>query len=93
LVVFGRSVGFCGSFGSGILRRRLGLNPSLIDAGVPPELTGDLDWVDASLLPPGLTSAGEALCVRPSLIKQSGGQPRGVSPINGFYVISPEMLD
>jgi hypothetical protein len=39
------------------------------------------------------TSAGEALCVRPSLIKQSGGQPRGVSPINGFYVISPEMLD
>jgi len=34
LVVFGLSVGFCGSFGSGTLRQRIGLNVSLMDAGV-----------------------------------------------------------
>src|SRR5258708_5220664 len=39
--------------GSGALRRRLGVNPSLIDAGTLPKLTGDLDRIDASLLPPG----------------------------------------
>ena len=31
---------------------------SLIDAGVLPELTGDLDWIDASLLPPGFFVTG-----------------------------------
>src|SRR5262249_18389509 len=53
LAVHGRSVGFCRSIGTGTLRRGLGLNPSLVDAGVLPELTGDLDRIDASLLPPG----------------------------------------
>src|SRR5262249_53247669 len=48
-----QSVGFCRSISSGILLRRLGLNPSLIDAGAFPKLTGDLDGIDASLLPPG----------------------------------------
>src|SRR5262249_37695228 len=53
LAVHGRSVGFCRSIGTGTLRRGLGLNPSLVDAGVLPELTGNLDRIDASLLPPG----------------------------------------
>ena len=34
------------------MSRRLGLNPSLIDAGVLPELTSDFDRIDSSLLPP-----------------------------------------
>src|SRR5947208_8191295 len=58
LAVCGQGVGFCGSIGSGTLRRRLGLNPPLIDAGVLPELTGDLGGIDASLLPPGFFVAG-----------------------------------
>src|SRR5262245_33097619 len=62
LAVFGPSVRFCGSIGTGTLRRRLGLNPSLIDAGVLPELTGDLDWIDASLLPPGFLIADAMHC-------------------------------
>src|SRR5262249_61088443 len=41
-----------------VLRRGLGPNPSLIDAGAFPELTGDLDAIDASLLPPGFFVAG-----------------------------------
>src|SRR6516165_3119258 len=49
---------FCGSIGGGTLCRRLGLNPSFIDAGVLPELTGDLNWVDAGLLPPGFFVPG-----------------------------------
>src|SRR5262249_8353707 len=52
------SVGFCRSIGSGPLHRRRGLNPSFVDAGVLPELTGDLDWIDAGLLPPGFFVAG-----------------------------------
>src|SRR5262245_20816298 len=40
--------------GTDSLRRQLGLNPSLIDAGAFPKLTGDLDGIDASLRPPGL---------------------------------------
>src|SRR5262249_44701625 len=58
LAVDHRIVGFCGSIGSGTLSPRLGLNPSLIDAGVLPELTGDLDRIDAGLLPPGFFVAG-----------------------------------
>jgi hypothetical protein len=44
--------------GSGTFRRRLGLNPSLIDAGMLPELTGGLDGIDVSVLPPGFFVAG-----------------------------------
>src|SRR4029450_5071264 len=44
------------------LCRRLGLNPSLIDAGAFPKLTGNLDWIDASLLPPRLFVAGAMHC-------------------------------
>src|SRR5439155_12801537 len=46
------------SIGTVTLRRPLGLNPSLVDAGVLPKLTGDLDWIDASLLPPRFFIAG-----------------------------------
>jgi hypothetical protein len=42
----------------GSLRRAVRLNPPLIDAGVFPQLTGDLDGVDAGLLPPGFFVAG-----------------------------------
>jgi hypothetical protein len=53
LAVHGQSIAFCRSISSGTLRRRLGLNPPLIDAGELPELTGDFDRIDSSLLPPG----------------------------------------
>ena len=50
--VFGLSVGFCRSIGTDALRRRLGLNPCLVYPGAFPKLASDLDWIDASLLPP-----------------------------------------
>jgi hypothetical protein len=53
-----QSVGFCRSISTGILRRRLGLNPSLIDAGAFPKLARDLNGIDASLLPPGFFVTG-----------------------------------
>jgi hypothetical protein len=40
------------------LRRPLRLNPSLVDAGFIPQLTGDLNWVDAGRLPPGSLVSG-----------------------------------
>jgi hypothetical protein len=58
LTVRGLGVGFCRSIGSGTLRRRLGLNPSLIGAGVLPKFAGDLDGIDASLFPLGFLVAG-----------------------------------
>jgi hypothetical protein len=48
----------CRPIRTGALRRRLGLNPPLVDAGVLPELTGDLEGIDASLLPPGFFVTG-----------------------------------
>src|SRR5262249_52820256 len=58
LTVDRRILEFCGSIGSGALSSRLRLNPSFIETGMLPELTGDLDWIDASLLPPGVFVAG-----------------------------------
>src|SRR5262249_49175070 len=58
LAVDRRIVGFFRSIGTGTLSRRLGLNPSFIDAGVLPELTGGFDRFDAGLLPPGFFVAG-----------------------------------
>jgi hypothetical protein len=40
------------------LRRAVGVHPPLIDAGVFPQLPGDLDWVDAGRLPPSSLVAG-----------------------------------
>jgi hypothetical protein len=40
------------------LRRAVRLNPTLIYAGVFPQLTGDLDWIDAGHLPPSSFVAG-----------------------------------
>jgi hypothetical protein len=40
------------------LRRPFRLDPPLIDVGVIPQLTGDLDWVDAACLPPSLLVTG-----------------------------------
>jgi hypothetical protein len=40
------------------LRHEVGLNSPLVYAGVLPKLTGDLDRVDAGLLPPGFLVAG-----------------------------------
>ena len=40
------------------MRRAVGLNPPLIDAGVFPQLAGDLDWIDAGRLPPSSLVAG-----------------------------------
>jgi hypothetical protein len=40
------------------VRHPLRLDPSLIDAGVIPQLTGDLNRVDAACLPPSLLVAG-----------------------------------
>ena len=34
------------------MRPALGLDAALIDAGVFPQLAGDLDWIDAGCLPP-----------------------------------------
>jgi hypothetical protein len=42
----------------GSWRRVVGLNSPLIDAGVFPQLAGDLDWIDAGCLPPRLLVAG-----------------------------------
>ena len=58
LTVFDLGVGFCRSIGTGTLRRRLGLNPSLVYPSAIPKFTGNLDWIDASLLPPGFFIAG-----------------------------------
>src|SRR6266566_5201946 len=57
LAVLGLGVGFW-RVGTGTLRRRLWLHPSLIDAGAFPKFAGDLDWIDASLLPPGFFVTG-----------------------------------
>jgi hypothetical protein len=40
------------------LRWRIGLNSPLFHAGLFPELAGDLDRIDAGLLPPGFFGAG-----------------------------------
>jgi len=40
------------------LRRAVGLDPPLIYTGVFPQLTGDLDWIDAGCLPPSSLVAG-----------------------------------
>ena len=40
------------------MRPALGLDAALIDAGVFPQLAGDLDWIDAGRLPPSLFVAG-----------------------------------
>jgi hypothetical protein len=58
LALFGVSVSFCWSIGSGALRARLEVNPSLIDAGAFPKCASDLDRIDASLLPPPSLVAG-----------------------------------
>ena len=34
------------------MRPALGLDAALIDAGVFPQLAGDLDWIDAGCVPP-----------------------------------------
>src|SRR5262249_7703946 len=52
LAVHALAVCFCRSIGTATLRRGFGLNSSLIDAGMLPKLTSDLDWIDASLFPP-----------------------------------------
>ena len=38
--------------------RAFGLDAPLIDAGVFPQLTGDLDWIYAGRLPPGALVTG-----------------------------------
>ena len=40
------------------MRPALGLDAALIDAGVFPQLAGDLDWIDAGRLPPSSLVAG-----------------------------------
>jgi hypothetical protein len=40
------------SIRGGSLRRGLGLDSPLIDAGVFPKLTSDFGWIDAGYLPP-----------------------------------------
>jgi hypothetical protein len=42
----------------GSLPRAVGLNFSLIDAGIFPQLTRDFDWIDAGRLPPTALVAG-----------------------------------
>ena len=49
---------FCSLIRGGSLRRAVGLDPPLIYAGVFPQLTGDLEWIDAGRLPPSSLVAG-----------------------------------
>jgi hypothetical protein len=46
------------SIWGGSSRRAIGLNSPLIDAGVFPQLAGDVDGIDAGRLPPSLLVAG-----------------------------------
>jgi hypothetical protein len=49
---------FCSSICGGSLWRALGLDPPLVYAGVFPQLTGDLNGIDAGRLPPSSLVAG-----------------------------------
>jgi len=65
------------------LRRLVGANPSLVDAGVFPELARDLDRVDAGLLPLGALAMRCLLAL--STLGASAPPPRS-SP---YLVIEP----